>query len=521
MKQAPSSAARKARPFSGRLVLPFSIAFLLGGAPVLAQLKSPSDRLDDLEKQVARQEKELAKLREERKEAKKKEEAEVLPGGLLTLGGVKLRLAGKAELLFVDSEEDFFAPLGANGFTREPDPHLIFQRLRLEPLFELNRWISLRAQLDLEPITGETLLKEAVARHDIRPAWWFDSRFQIGLDDRFIRPARRTKTYPLIGTAFWRDESLALTWRLRFGDRDGRPPDRVPAPKERLPKVLQDGAGTEGFAVEPPAEAAPGAPSPFDFARNWGAPQLFLSLGQGYVLDSKVIGFDRARFNRIVQDDRELETDLSLRELGIGLGWVRSFRELGELSLLGFYYNDELRPASIAFLQGPEMTVPPLPGQAEPQAGYGTSANDNSYRYGGSAEYFLPASTLFDGILPTRRADGLRLFYQYILGVDGDLERKGWYAQASYRVSFPSLLAGRYFRSIEPLVRYGTFDVGVPLGPHPTLPGTWDRKQLLLGAIVEVTGDIFIKAEYAFNREDTGAGKIDNNELLIELLLRF
>ena len=104
---------------------------------------------------------------------------------------------------------------------------------------------------------------------------------------------------------------------------------------------------------------------------------------------------------------------------------------------------------------------------------------------------------------------------------DGDMRRDGWYVQGSWRVSFGKLLADRYFRSIEPLVRYGTFRVDVPLGPSPTLPGTWDRKALTLAGIIEVTGDVFVKVEYTFHDEQTGDRPIDNDELLVELLLQF
>ena len=62
---------------------------------------------------------------------------------------------------------------------------------------------------------------------------------------------------------------------------------------------------------------------PFDFSNNWGAFRASLSLGQGYQLGNKEVAFDAARFNDIIQDDRELEDDLAFGELGIGLGWER------------------------------------------------------------------------------------------------------------------------------------------------------------------------------------------------------
>ena len=55
----------------------------------------------------------------------------------------------------------------------------------------------------------------------------------------------------------------------------------------------------------------------------------------------------------------------------------------------------------------------------------------------------------------------------------------------------------------------------------PSLPGTWDRQALTLGALVEVTGDIFMKFEYVMNSEDGSGVDVDNDELLIQLLLTF
>ncbi len=144
-----------------------------------------------------------------------------------------------------------------------------------------------------------------------------------------------------------------------------------------------------------------------------------------------------------------------------------------------------------------------------------------------SGEYFFPASLFFGGDA-IRRQDGLRLQGQWIRGVDGDdFERDGWFVQASYRYSFPErLIAGRYLRSVEPLVRYGELDTN--LGPVVGLPATWDRERLVVGLSIEVTGETLLRAEYAFNDEDTGSsaadpgpGSVDNDELVIELRLFF
>lgn len=505
------------------LVAAFLVALIITPAPAWSQAPAKGA---DLEKRLEDLGEEVEKLKGKLKKLKDDKSAETL----LTLGGVGMRLGGKIEFNFLAPEEDnSLQGLGAGFTTGQVDPHLELQRLRLSPSFELNRWIQIQSQLDFEAMAGDTVLKELVVRHDVQPWWWLRSRFQLGLDDRFIRPARRTKTYPLIGNAFWRDESLATVWQLTFGHKKG-----TAAGVDRFTRDLDSsgagggGAFTEGFEEDLDRDDSPGGAAlrgPFDFSNNWGAFNLFLSLGQGYQLGNKEVGFGQARFNDIVQDDRELEDDLAFAELGIGVGWRRSFERLGEFGLSGFYFNDNLRQGSLDFLQGDLMTNRAPDNSVE--SGYGDSLDDNSSRCGISLDYFLPASTIFPRWRKNvRKQDGLRLGFQYMNAEDGKMSRDGWYTQTSYRFSFGKLLADRYFRSIEPLLRYGALDVDAPGSAgqpfkSPSLPGTWDRQALTVGALLEVTGDIFMKMEYSMHSEDGGGVDVDNDELLIQLLLTF
>lgn len=501
----------------------FFAAWFIPVSPAFSQVPG---RADEIEKKLEDLTKEVEQLKGKLKKLKDDKSAE----SLLTLGDVELMLGGKIEFNFLFPQEDVsLQDFGAGFLTEQVDPHLELQRLRLSPVFALNRWVQVQSQLDFQATEGDTILKELVVRHDAQPWWWFRSRFQMGLDDRFIRPARRTKTYPLIGNAFWRDESLAAVWQMTFGHKKG-----TAAGIERFTKTrgrggaTGGGAFTEGFEEDYDRDDSPGRAGrrrPFDFANNWGAFNLFLSLGQGYQLGNKEVGFGQARFNDIVQDDRELEDDLAFGELGIGVGWRRSFERLGELGLSGFYFNDTLRQGSLDFLQGDLMTNR-APGNSV-ESGYGDSTADGSSRYGVSLDYFLPATSVFPRWRKNvRKQDGLRLGFQYMNAEDGDLSRDGWFTQASYRFSFGKLLSDRYFRSVEPLVRYGSLDVdapgfaGMPF-KSPSLPGTWDRQALTVGALLEVTGDIYMKIEYVMHSEDGGGVDVDNDELLVQLLLTF
>ena len=514
---------------AGRMSVAATLLFTIALAPLGLVISQDAAPKAGVQEQLEKLSEEVDDLKAKLKKLKDDKSAD----SLVTLGGGELRLGGKVELNFLDSQNDdhLSDELGSNFVPEHLDPHLELQRLRLAPVFVLNRWIKVQSQLDFQ-VDGDTLLKEMAVRHDIQPNWWLRSRFQLGLDDRFIRPARRTKTYPLIGNAFWRDESLAAVWQLTFGHRRG-----TAAGVERFEKNSEGasssggGAFTEGFIDDSADSEHSSADSrgPFDFRNNRGAFSTFLSIGQGYQLGNKEVTFDAARFNDLVQDDRELEDDLAFGELGIGLGWQRDFERWGDVSVSAFYFTDNLSKGSIDFLRGDQMTNWGTNSDNEvvAETGYGDSFSSSSSRYGVGFDYFLSAEELFPRNKKSlRKQDGLRLAFQYITAKDGELERDGWYTQASWRFSFGKLLADRYFRSVEPLVRYGVLNVDAP-GPEggtfkdPSLPGTWDRQALTLGALVEVTGDIFMKFEYVMNSEDGSGVDVDNDELLIQLLLTF
>lgn len=539
-------------------------AILLSG-PVAAQYKSPAERIQDLEKANEELRARIEALEKEMSEAAAQERpgAEKAPAraaeplfanGVLTIGGVKLELGGRAELLLIDpqGEDDPIA-----GRTENPDPHFELDRLRIEPVFRFSRAISVHGQVDFEPTDGGTVLKELTARYAPEPfAWWFDAEVRLGLDDRFIRPARRTKNYPLVGNAFWRRESLALAGSIALGDKDGPQAvggggaeggvgseestatfarTRRPGPSEEAPPPPAGAAseGEGGIDLSAGPVVVVRRRDPFDFAWNPGEFRLFFSVGNGYELDANEVGNDRARFNDLVIDDRDLQENLSIRELGVGLEYRRNFDWLGEIGVLGFYYNDELSDDSVAFLEE-ELTVRV---GGVPVAGFGDVRSRDREIYGANVDYFLPAASLFGRGADVRRGDGLRLSGQWLRATDDRLEREGWYVQASYRYSFPSqtdasgkrsrgLIARRYVRSVEPIVRYGELDVNI--APDPRLPGLWDRKEFLVGLFVEISGGILLKAEYVFHREETGASasllgpsKVRNDELLLELLLEF
>lgn len=484
-------------------------------------------RLDELQGKVERLEEE-----DGAKGKRKKKDKDLFADGLLTLGGVELSFGGKAEILLIDAQNEENPIVGS---TESPDPHLKLNKLRIASDIRFNRNFDLHSEVDFRPSRGRVTLKELWTRHRWRSSWWFRTEEKLGVEDRFIRPSRRTKNYPLMGTAFWRDETLGINWGMRFGDKDGKPRKKKKKKRgggnsvamldvEDRPVALDiTGPGPGRSTLFGSAERDA---NPFNFEKNLGELNTYLYAGNSPTLDFRSINFDRTSFNDLVQDDREFGTDQTLRNVGIGMEYRRSFAWLGELGLLGFYYEDKLSDDSVGFLQS-ALTVRDLVTGA-PVSGYGDSNLRSSDRWGFGGEYFLPAKSYMPPEWNARKGDGLRVAWQWLRARDGNWRRKGWYVQTSYRYSFPQrLLFDRYFRSVEPIFRYGEY--GGDIDAVSLLPGLWDRRRLLVGGRVEVTRDIFLLLEYTFNWENTGAGvgpatgpsSIANNELMLELLLRF
>ena len=256
---------------------------------------------------------------------------------------------------------------------------------------------------------------------------------------------------------------------------------------------------------------------PMDFTNNLGALNLYFYIGDGYQLDGKEMGKDDAILQHVIQDDRELQNDLALREIGLGIGYERDFNWLGEFSSLLFYYDDELKDTSVSFLQN-ELTLRDNFGN--PVAGYGNSNSNQSTRVGGTLQYHLEGYHLLDRWLDTSPGDGLYVTGQWIEAKDGDLNRDGWYVQGSYRFSFPKpLIAEKYIRYFEPVIRYG--ELNIRGRAIPALPLTWDRDQLAIGSVIGITSRIFVKGEYSIFEENTGNGEVTNDQLLVQLLIEF
>jgi len=211
-----------------------------------------------------------------------------------------------------------------------------------------------------------------------------------------------------------------------------------------------------------------------------------LSVSQGLELDSRGVGEDNSY--RMLHDNVLVGSYGGVKEVGVGLGFAQELGRLGAVDVLGFGFFNELSDADVAFLKAN-------------LSGY-TSNDDEQHRAGLNLDYDL---------------GNFNFFTQYIAARDGDLSRYGWYVQPSYKVTLP--VKWKYFKTHDFLVRYGRYDVDAPKSFG--LPATWDREELMFAVISEVMKNVKLKTEYSINDEKTGSGAARNDELLMQLEVRF
>ncbi|MDD3627602.1 MAG: hypothetical protein PHV06_09815, partial [bacterium] len=104
--------------------------------------------------------------------------------------------------------------------------------------------------------------------------------------------------------------------------------------------------------------------------------------------------------------------------------------------------------------------------------------------------------------------------FKYLSAQDGTLERDGWFAQLAYLIPVSANGA-----SLEPVIRVGSLDFNLPPVPDDSL--TWDRRETTVALLTTFTKGVMVKTEYYMNDENTGNGKVDNDELLIQLEIKF
>jgi hypothetical protein len=172
-------------------------AFLFGLLGAISPLVA-----DSLEQRLKRQEDEIAAIRKDMSELKKKEKGESSFPEWFHLGG-------EWELEYVDAQADPNQDASADSHA-----HAQHDKFLLKPKVRISDNFYMKGELEFR--TGGTTFEEYHAHLTGLP---FFSYLQVGLDERFSKADghfdmanRKTENYPLIGTAFWRDEEFALIW---------------------------------------------------------------------------------------------------------------------------------------------------------------------------------------------------------------------------------------------------------------------------------------------------------------------
>lgn len=210
-------------------------------------------------------------------------------GWLPSLKGKKFRIGGEFEFEYRKTQNEKGHPAGTTNI-----PYGQFQIDKFDLNIEAKPAddITLFAQIEAEP--GKTTLDEA---HVTFSNLFLNSYLKIGLQERFVRPSRKTDTYPLAGNAFWRDNDIGI------------------------------GMG--------------GDLKPFYYR---------LSLSNGLQLKGKEIGED-ASFDKIMQDDDDNRDYNNSKEVGVGLGYKNEIIKGHKIDLLLFSYLSKFSDSDVSFLK--------------------------------------------------------------------------------------------------------------------------------------------------------------------------
>jgi len=220
------------------------------------------------------------------------------------------------------------------------------------------------------------------------------------------------------------------------------------------------------------------------------------SVTNGMVLDTKQIGEDNGTRDKIIIDNKGDTDNNNNKQVGLGLGYKANLGTKGALDVLGFGYLSKLSSSDITNA----LTTSKFPNA--PTGSTGTGTTDKTQRR-------LGVSAVYD-------KDDFELAGQYFRAQDSFLRRHVWFLHATY--TFDTNF--KYLKAIQPLFR---FDKYVVRWPHNvSYPYTWNRDRFTLALINHIRRDtLFLKIEYAWNREKTGADQPANDELLMQLQYKF
>jgi hypothetical protein len=286
---------------------------------------------------------------------------------------------------------------------------------------------------------------------------------QVGWDSRIVKPRRKTESYPLAGTAFWKGKELGLQVGIEWEFFEHR----------REAEVELEGV----------AEKKPGKEISLALVVEG-------SVGNGMALGKRPIGEDPS-FRMLGFEEVNLDWNQS-KEAGLSLGLKgRLFSKL-RFDLSAFAYASMLSEQDRQILWD-------LPG-------YGSWESRDHWFFGYSARF---------------RYEGATLFAHFCKGRLGRLGRGAWYVQGSYEFEWKGFdfLETRFFRSVEPVFRYGALDLDMIHDPADPL--TWNRDRITLALLIGIVKTASLKLEYNLNGETTGGDEVRNDEFVALVEVRF
>lgn len=218
-----------------------------------------------------------------------------------------------------------------------------------------------------------------------------------------------------------------------------------------------------------------------------------LSVGNGYKTGRQQVAQDGASRSQIIADELGSPAQTSdKQEYGVNIGYKLPVSANIDFDILGFYYKDSLSADDKTFLRN----------SLNSSAFNFNTNDDEKTRYGFAVKYNIAGVGLFAGFVRLK---------------DSNLKRSATAIEAWSEIAINP--QGEFFTAITPFVSYSNLNVKTE--KTEVLPGTWDRQKIMLACILDLYKNTKLKVEGSLNGEKTGGGDIDNDEMLVQLEIKF
>jgi hypothetical protein len=309
----------------------------------------------------------------------------------------------------------------------------------------------------------------------------FEHKLKIGLDERWMRPSRKTETYPMLGTAFWWDETM---------------------------QVLLKGEKLTDWGLY--------------YALGWGTGLTFGSKDIGN-RKSPITPGANAGEDRIFHDDDW--GDEKKWEYTAGLGFRYGLnpekdrkRKTEYLDLRVYYFNSRMLDDEIQYLQD---HVSGYLGTLQHQHRAGARFEYSRRGFYAETEYVWARDARLD-----RYGSSFALGYKFQLGPEGKGYKYGKEKTGIFKSVFPLVRFDVLEHSLRGFVLDSASGLPVKYRKNVNDPAMWNRTQLTLAVITELTDNMEMRLEYVIRDENTGGftsaeRNVDNDEMLLFFSFKF